>query len=68
MPARPGPRLTPGPDRRRFLLSSVAVAAVSLITYAGGSWLGESRDVNAIQHALKLPGPATPAPPLPPGS
>ena len=46
----------------------MAVAAVSLITYAGGSWLGESRDVNAIQHALKLPGPATPAPPLPPGS
>ena len=50
------------------MLSSVAVAAVSLITYAGGSWLGESRDVNAIQHALKLPGLATPAPPLPPGS
>ncbi len=66
-----GPALAaddPGPDRRRFLLSSVAVAAVSLITYAGGSWLGESRDVNAIQHALKLPAPATPAPPLPPGT
>jgi DMSO/TMAO reductase YedYZ molybdopterin-dependent catalytic subunit len=56
------------PDRRRFLLSSVAVAGVSLVTYAGGSWLGESRDVNAIQHALKLPAPATPAPPLPPGA
>ena len=56
------------PDRRRFLYGSAAAAAVSLIAYAGGSWLAESRDVNAIQHALKLPAPATPAPPLLPGT
>jgi DMSO/TMAO reductase YedYZ molybdopterin-dependent catalytic subunit len=56
------------PDRRRFLYGSAAAAAVSLIAYAGGSWLAESRDVNAIQHALKLPAPAKPAPPLPPGT
>ena len=55
-------------DRRRFLLGSAATAAVSLIAYAGGSWLAETRDVNAIQHALKLPAPAVPAHPLPPGA
>ena len=58
----------PVTDRRRFLLGSAAAAAVSLIAYSGGTWLGESRDVNAIQHALKLPPPAQPAPPLPPGT
>ena len=61
-------RQAPVPDRRRFLLSSVAVAGVSLLTYAGGSWLATTRDVNKIQQALKLPAPAQPAPPLPPGT
>jgi DMSO/TMAO reductase YedYZ molybdopterin-dependent catalytic subunit len=60
--------LEPLPDRRRFLLGSAAVAGISLITYAGGSWVGETRDVGAIQSALKLPAPAQPAPPLPPGA
>jgi len=55
-------------DRRRFLFGSAAAAAISLIAYAGGSWLAETRDVNAIQHALRLPAPAKPAPPLPPGT
>jgi DMSO/TMAO reductase YedYZ molybdopterin-dependent catalytic subunit len=58
----------PAPDRRRFLLGSAAVAGLSLVTYAGGSWLGETRNVSAIQSALKLPPPAKPAPPLPPGT
>ena len=57
----------PAPDRRKFLLTSVAVAGASLLTYAAGSWLAESRDVNAIQKVLKLPSPAKAAPPLPPG-
>ncbi len=57
-----------GPDRRRFLFGSAATAAVSLVAYAGGSWLTEIRDVSAIQRALKLPAPAQPAPPLPPGT
>ena len=58
----------PVPDRRRFLLRSAAVAGISLVTYAAGSWLGETRDVSAIRTALKLPPPAQPAPPLPPGT
>jgi DMSO/TMAO reductase YedYZ molybdopterin-dependent catalytic subunit len=57
-----------GPDRRRFLVTSAAVAGASLIGYAGGSWLANSRDVNAVQQALRLPRPARPAPPLPPGT
>jgi DMSO/TMAO reductase YedYZ molybdopterin-dependent catalytic subunit len=56
------------PDRRRFLLGSLAVAGISLLTYAGGSWVAETRDVGTIQAALKLPPPAQPAPPLPPGA
>jgi DMSO/TMAO reductase YedYZ molybdopterin-dependent catalytic subunit len=56
------------PDRRRFLLGSVAVAGISLVTYAAGSWLAESRNVGTIQAALKLPAPAVAAPPLPPGA
>ena len=58
----------PVPDRRRFLVGSAAAAAVSLVAYAGGTWLAETRDVNAIQHALRLPKAAQPAPPLPPGT
>jgi DMSO/TMAO reductase YedYZ molybdopterin-dependent catalytic subunit len=55
------------PDRRKFLRASIGVAAVSLVTYAAGSWLANTRDVNAIQKALKIPAPASPAPPLPAG-
>ena len=61
-------RVEPAPDRRRFLLAGAAIAGVSLLTYAGGSWLANTRDVNAIQQALKLPPPTSPAPPLPPGT
>jgi DMSO/TMAO reductase YedYZ molybdopterin-dependent catalytic subunit len=60
--------LEPVPDRRRFLLGSVAVAGISLLTYAAGSWVAETRDVGTIQAALKLPPPAQPAPPLPAGA
>ena len=58
----------PLPSRRKFLVTGAVVAGVSLVTYAGGSWLANTRDVNAIQQALKLPKPAQPAPPLPPGT
>jgi DMSO/TMAO reductase YedYZ molybdopterin-dependent catalytic subunit len=56
------------PDRRKFLLRSVAVAGISVLAYAGGSWLANTRDVNAIQRALKLPPAAKPVPPLPAGT
>ncbi len=56
------------PDRRKFLLVSAAAAGVSLVTYAGGSWLANTRNVSAIQAALKLPAPARTAPPIPAGA
>ncbi len=57
-----------GPDRRRFLAASAAVAGASLAAYGGGSWLASRRNVTAAQQALRLPRPAVPAPPLPAGS
>jgi DMSO/TMAO reductase YedYZ molybdopterin-dependent catalytic subunit len=57
-----------GPDRRRFLAASTAVAAGSLIAYGAGSWLASSRNVSAAQRAIRLPRPAVPAPPLPSGA
>jgi DMSO/TMAO reductase YedYZ molybdopterin-dependent catalytic subunit len=57
-----------GPDRRRFLSASAAVAAGSLVAYGGGSWLASSRNVSAAQRAIRLPRPAVPAPPLPSGA
>ncbi len=56
------------PDRRRFLLVSGAAAGISLVTYAGGSWLANTRNVSAVQAALKLPAPAKAAPPIPAGA
>src|SRR5262249_24298487 len=41
------------PDRRRFLTIGAVAAGISVLTYAGGSWLGNTRDVNAVQQALK---------------
>jgi len=70
-PAEPRPASSGAgtePDRRRFLLTSAAVAGVSLVGYAGGSWLADSRGVSAVQQALRLPRPASPAPALPPGT
>jgi DMSO/TMAO reductase YedYZ molybdopterin-dependent catalytic subunit len=68
---RQPPALTEGdtnPDRRRFLATSAAVAAGSLVAYGGGSWLASSRDVSAAARAVRLPRAARPAPPLPPGT
>ena len=68
-PQGPPPQGPPEPpDRRKFFLVSAAAAGISLATYAGGSWLGNTRDVNAIQQALRLPRPAASAPPIPPGT
>ncbi len=68
-PAGPDPAWAGGgPDRRRFLAASAAVAAGSLVAYGGGAWLASSRNVSAAQRAIRLPRPAVPAPPLPPGA
>jgi DMSO/TMAO reductase YedYZ molybdopterin-dependent catalytic subunit len=70
-PVRPDPawsRAGSGPDRRRFLTASAAVAAGSLVAYGGGSWLASSRNVSAAQRAIRLPRPRVPAPPLPLGA
>jgi DMSO/TMAO reductase YedYZ molybdopterin-dependent catalytic subunit len=67
-PAGPDPAWAGGgPDRRRFLAASAAVAAGSLVAYGGGAWLASSRNVSAAQRAIRLPRAAVPAPPLPPG-
>jgi DMSO/TMAO reductase YedYZ molybdopterin-dependent catalytic subunit len=69
-PVRPDPGARgagSGPDRRRFLTASAAVAAGSLVAYGGGSWLASTRNVSAAQRAIRLPRPTVPAPPLPPG-
>jgi DMSO/TMAO reductase YedYZ molybdopterin-dependent catalytic subunit len=70
-PVRPDPGWAgadSGQDRRRFLTTSAVVAAGSLVAYGGGSWLTSSRNVSAAQRAIRLPRPAVPAPPLPPGA
>jgi DMSO/TMAO reductase YedYZ molybdopterin-dependent catalytic subunit len=58
----------PLPDRRKFLLISAAAAGVSLVTYAGGSWLANTRNVSAIQAALRFPPATVKAPPIPAGA
>jgi DMSO/TMAO reductase YedYZ molybdopterin-dependent catalytic subunit len=70
-PVRPDPAwagASADTDRRRFLTASAVVAAGSLVAYGGGSWLASSRNVSAAQRAIRLPRPAVPAPPLPPGA
>ncbi|MBO0825170.1 MAG: hypothetical protein J2P27_15165, partial [Actinobacteria bacterium] len=55
-------------NRRKFLLTGLAAAAGSLIAYAAGSRLASSRSVSASAQALRLPRPASPAPPLAAGT
>ncbi len=59
---------TGSPDRRKFLLQSGAAAVGGLLVYGAGSWLANTRAVSDIQHSLRLPRAAVPAPPLPAGS
>ena len=60
---------SPGwPERRRFLTTS----GVAVVTAAAGALVGRElitrHNVSAARAALRLPKPAVPAPPLPPGS
>ena len=61
------PYATVSPDRRKFLLQSGAAAVGGLLVYGAGSWLANTRAVSDVQHSLRLPRAATPAPPLPRG-
>jgi DMSO/TMAO reductase YedYZ molybdopterin-dependent catalytic subunit len=63
---RPPARL--GPPRRHFLVTGSAVAGTAAVAYLGGRLLAESASVARAQASLRIPRPAHPASPLPPGS
>jgi DMSO/TMAO reductase YedYZ molybdopterin-dependent catalytic subunit len=64
---RPGPSAPTQPARRSFLVtSSVAVAAGGVGLLAGRA-LTERSSVSTARSAVRLPAPASPAPPLPTG-
>lgn len=56
------------PERRTFLLSSAAAAGTAAVAYLVGRQLTEHTSVSRAQASLRIPRPAHPAPPLPPGS
>ncbi|MFC8921436.1 molybdopterin-dependent oxidoreductase [Cellulosimicrobium sp. NPDC057127] len=67
---RPAPaRGTGGVDRRRFLLvSGLAVGGGVVALAASRAVVAGTRVVTAARDALRLPAPAVPAPPVPPGA
>jgi DMSO/TMAO reductase YedYZ molybdopterin-dependent catalytic subunit len=70
-PQSTGPQSTgpaPGPERRRFLATSVAAAGTAAVTGLGGRLLAERTNVTQAQRSLRIPAPASPAPPLPAGA
>ena len=56
------------PARRRFLISSGIAAAAAAAGTVAGRELSTRRNVSQARAALRFPGPAVPAPPLPAGS
>jgi len=67
-PGRGSPALPPEPERRRFLAISAAAAGTAAVAGLGGRLLSERSSVAHAQAALRVPAPARPAPPLPPGT
>jgi DMSO/TMAO reductase YedYZ molybdopterin-dependent catalytic subunit len=57
-----------GPQRRRFLVTGVAAAGTAAVTGLGGRLLSERTNVTQAQKSLRIPAPASPAPPLPSGA
>ncbi|MET7805888.1 molybdopterin-dependent oxidoreductase [Micromonospora chersina] len=55
-------------SRRRFLRGVGLLAGTAAVAGFGGHWLAGQRGVSAARQAVKLPAPATPAPPLPAGA
>ena len=56
------------PERRRFLVTGATVAGTAAVAGLGGRYLGERASVTQAQHALRVPTPATLAPPVPAGA
>ncbi len=56
------------PPRRQFMTMSATTAGGAAVAYLGGRLLSERSDVTLAERSLKLPKPAVPAPPLPPGA
>ncbi|MGY1752847.1 molybdopterin-dependent oxidoreductase [Blastococcus sp. SYSU D01042] len=57
-----------GLDRRRFLLTGAAAVGVAAVTGGAGRVLQRDTEVTAVRAGIRLPVPASPAPPLPPGA
>jgi DMSO/TMAO reductase YedYZ molybdopterin-dependent catalytic subunit len=55
-------------SRRRFLRGVGLLAGTAAVTGLGGHWLAGRRGVSAAREAVRLPAPATPAPPVPTGA
>ncbi|MFG3598974.1 molybdopterin-dependent oxidoreductase [Micromonospora chersina] len=55
-------------SRRRFLRGVGLLAGTAAVAGFGGHWLAGQRGVSVARQAVKLPTPATPAPPLPAGA
>ncbi|WP_368077459.1 molybdopterin-dependent oxidoreductase [Actinomadura sp. WMMB 499] len=57
-----------GTGRRRFLLAGAGAVAVAGAGAAGGRFLLGRREVAKLRGSIDLPGPASPAPPVPRGA
>ncbi len=64
---RPEPPV-PAPDRRRFLVTGSAVAGAAVVAGLISRELTADHSVARVRSALRVPSPARPAPPLPPGT
>ena len=67
--AEDAPTTTPRPDRRAFLRGAVVVAAgAGFVSLAQSLTSGAGKVATAARQALRLPSPARPAAPVPPGA
>jgi DMSO/TMAO reductase YedYZ molybdopterin-dependent catalytic subunit len=66
-PGRPRPVGVSQAARRKFLVTSVTAAGTAAVAGLGGRYLTERTNVTQAQRALRVPAPATLAPPLPTG-
>lgn len=62
----PDPEGAPAAQRRRFLRLAGGALGAGLVAVGAGRWLADRRGVAVARAALRLPVPASPAPPLPP--